>query len=291
MLRAMRGPIEAAVADVLNEHDVDRARALLAEALMRATDTEMATRVTVRRGRPDAVLRIHGHGFRPATEQLPSAAEVRNHPLYRYRTETGDLRPLRLEDAARAGWRPDAATRQIFEALHITEHQMDLVVPTGEDYEGWTLLAPGRIGPAQLRHLAERASLLRGLDRHVELLAAVRARAWREQDAGEMSLTPRELTVLHLIYAGRTAASIGAQLGVSHRTVHKHQEHLYRKLGACDRLGAVLAAQRTGLLPAPLGQEAASADAVSRAPGQPAAQTATAASRSTVSVPNCASSR
>lgn len=264
----MRGPIEDAVADVLNEHDVDRARALLAEAVMRATGTEMATRVTVRRGRPDAVLRIHGHGFRPASEQLPSAAEVRNHPLYRYRAETGDLRPVRLEDAARAGWPPDAATRQIFEALHISEHQMDLVIPTGEDYEGWTLIAPGRIGTRQLRHLAERASLLRGLDSHVELLATIRARAWCEPDAGAASLTPRELTVLHLIYAGRTAASIGAQLGVSHRTVHKHQENLYRKLGACDRLGAVLAAQRIGLLPAPpVEQEAASADADSRVRG------------------------
>jgi hypothetical protein len=30
--------------------------------------------------------------------------------------------------------------------------------------------------------------------------------------------------------------------------VHKHQENLYRKLGAVDRLSAVLEAQRAGLL-------------------------------------------
>lgn len=260
----MRGPIEDAVADVLNEHDVDIARALLAEVLLLVTDTEMATRVSVRRDRPEASLRIHGHGFRPASEQLPSAADIRNHPLYRYRAATGDREPTRLEDAVRAGWPPDEATRRIFETLRISQHQVDLVVPLGDDYDGWTLIAPERIRPRQVRPLVEHAGLLRGLDCHVELLAGIRAHA-REPLASAANLTPRELSVLHLMYAGRTAAAIGARLGVSTRTVHKHQENLYRKLGARDRLGAVLAAQRSGLLPAPLAeQEAATARGASR---------------------------
>lgn len=254
------------MADVLTQHDVDAARARLAEAILAATGTEMATRVSVRRDRPDALVRIHGQGFRPASEHLPSAADVRSHPLYRYRAHTGDRRPTRLEDLVRAGWRIDAATRRVFETLRISEHQVDFVVPSGEDYDGWTLLAPARISLLQLRPLTEHARLLRGLDRHVELLGRIHAHGWSESSSGDAMLTPRELAVLHLIYAGRTAVSIGAQLGVSPRTVHKHQEHLYRKLGACDRLGAVLAAQRTGLLPAPpVGQEAAAADVRGRA--------------------------
>lgn len=60
-----------------------------------------------------------------------------------------------------------------------------------------------------------------------------------------------ERIVLTLLARGSTAASIGLQLRVSPRTVHKHQEHLYRKLGAVDRLSAVLLAQEAGLLPGP----------------------------------------
>ena len=104
MLRGMHGCITDVVADVLNERDACAARTLLAEAMLSATDTEMATRVSVRGDRPDANVRIHGQGFRPAAEQLPCADEVRGHPLYRYRAHTGDLRPTRLEDVTRAGW-------------------------------------------------------------------------------------------------------------------------------------------------------------------------------------------
>ncbi|MFJ9323925.1 response regulator transcription factor [Streptomyces globisporus] len=41
---------------------------------------------------------------------------------------------------------------------------------------------------------------------------------------------------------------IGGRLGISPRTVHKHLNALYRKLGAADRLSAVLRAQDPGLL-------------------------------------------
>jgi DNA-binding CsgD family transcriptional regulator len=255
----MRGPIEDAVADVLAQHDVDLARARLAEAILAATGTEVAARVSVGHRRSDALVRIHGEGFRPASEHLASAADVRAHPLPRYRAHTGDRRPKRLEDVVRAGWRIHAATQRSLAALRIPEHQADFVVPSGDDYEGWVLIASARISRSQMRPLIEHGRLLRGLDSHVELLARLRAHGGPAAGA-DAPLTPRELAVLQLIYAGRTAASIGAQLGVSPRTVHKHQEHLYRTLGACDRLGAVLAGQRSGLLPAaPAGQEAASA--------------------------------
>lgn len=68
---------------------------------------------------------------------------------------------------------------------------------------------------------------------------------YRLETAG---LTPRELVVLGLLARGRTAGAIAARLGISARTVHKHQEHLYRKLGAVDRLSAVLRAQEAGVL-------------------------------------------
>ena len=68
--------------------------------------------------------------------------------------------------------------------------------------------------------------------------------------ADDVGLTPRELSVLALLAEGLTAASIGRRLMITERTVHKHLQHSYAKLGVADRLGAVLRAQHIGLLPA-----------------------------------------
>ena len=59
-------------------------------------------------------------------------------------------------------------------------------------------------------------------------------------------LTPRESEVMLKLTSGRTARAIARELGVSERTVRKHLEHVYEKLGVHDRLGAVLLALRTG---------------------------------------------
>ncbi|HEV2378068.1 MAG TPA: helix-turn-helix transcriptional regulator [Streptosporangiaceae bacterium] len=67
--------------------------------------------------------------------------------------------------------------------------------------------------------------------------------------AGRYRLTPRELTVLALLAESLTARAIANRLGISARTVHHHLEHIYRKLEATDRLGAVLRAQAAGLIP------------------------------------------
>lgn len=61
-------------------------------------------------------------------------------------------------------------------------------------------------------------------------------------------LTQQETAVLVLLGEGRTARAIGRCLGISPRTVQKHLERTYRKLGVRDRLAAVLAARDSGLL-------------------------------------------
>ncbi|MER7181719.1 LuxR C-terminal-related transcriptional regulator [Streptomyces hyaluromycini] len=97
--------------------------------------------------------------------------------------------------------------------------------------------------------IAERAQpLLAAVEQWRRLSAAAGEPA---ESAADCALTPRELTVLLLLADALTADAIGRRLGISARTVHKHVENIYRKLGTRDRLGTVLHAQRLGLVPTP----------------------------------------
>lgn len=52
-------------------------------------------------------------------------------------------------------------------------------------------------------------------------------------------LTTRECEILHWVAAGKRDGEIALVLSVAPRTVSKHVEHVLRKLGAENRVGAV----------------------------------------------------
>jgi DNA-binding NarL/FixJ family response regulator len=56
-----------------------------------------------------------------------------------------------------------------------------------------------------------------------------------------LGFTPRQAEVLSLALEGRTAASIAYALTISPRTVEKHFEAIYDRLGVVNRIEAVLA--------------------------------------------------
>jgi DNA-binding CsgD family transcriptional regulator len=64
-----------------------------------------------------------------------------------------------------------------------------------------------------------------------------------EESALPGSLTPRERDVLRWVAAGKTDRDIGAILAISPRTVHKHLQHVYEKLGVETRTAAAMRAQ------------------------------------------------
>jgi len=72
----------------------------------------------------------------------------------------------------------------------------------------------------------------------------------REGDAGAASrlttaaLTPRETEVLSWIAKGKTNRDVGQILGLSPRTVNKHLEHVFEKLGVETRAAAAALASR-----------------------------------------------
>jgi DNA-binding CsgD family transcriptional regulator len=70
-------------------------------------------------------------------------------------------------------------------------------------------------------------------------LAIADREAWPEGAV----LTARQQQVLRLVAAGLTDAAIGHRLGCSPRTVDKHLEHVYRRLGVSCRTAAVTAGQ------------------------------------------------
>jgi DNA-binding NarL/FixJ family response regulator len=77
-------------------------------------------------------------------------------------------------------------------------------------------------------------------------------------------LTNRELQVLRLVGAGLTARQIARELSLQERTVTTHLQHIYRKLRVSNRVAALMAASRAGILdPSPVGD-----DALGRWPGE-----------------------
>jgi DNA-binding NarL/FixJ family response regulator len=106
------------------------------------------------------------------------------------------------------------------------EHRAYVLARSKEDFSDDDLAVARRVQP-----------LLELLDRQARILE-------QRRPATTDSLTGRELATLALLADGLTAVAIAHRLAVSPRTVNKHLEHLYRKLGVRDRLQAVLVAGR-----------------------------------------------
>lgn len=195
------------------------------------------------------------HGQRSLLEgsvRLNAAPLHSNPVLLQYRA-TG--RPMLLQAAdvaerfagrrARAAWRSFAAPAGIPEQL---------AMPLGHDTAGARLrcfvIGRDRAFSATEMTLAHRIwRLLIGIDGQAAALRTISPDA--AEATVDLCVTPRELAVLRLLAEGLTATAIGRRLAISERTVHKHLEHAYAKLGVSDKLSAVRRALRLGLLSGP----------------------------------------
>jgi DNA-binding NarL/FixJ family response regulator len=83
-----------------------------------------------------------------------------------------------------------------------------------------------------------------GLDRQVSTIRQLGGL----QSAGiDLGLTAPETSVLALLAAGYPNRGIARRLGCAPRTVEKHLERIFRKLGVRDKLNAVRVAQAWNL--------------------------------------------
>lgn len=97
-------------------------------------------------------------------------------------------------------------------------------------------LGPGTVPPHARSFLGQMRS---------ELAATAEAASVRDR----WGLTPRELDVLAHLADGLTNPDAARRLGVTRRTVATHVENILHKLGVDNRVAAVTAALRAGVLP------------------------------------------
>ncbi|MPV36598.1 response regulator transcription factor [Georgenia subflava] len=236
--------------DVLAEPDAGSAEDRLLAALAQEFGAMCIVRTSAGAG---------GHTWAPpwpagfsAPDEVRSLALARaaDQPLVAHLAATGTGAPFSLADAEAAGRRLSPWARELIAALGLTVHQLALPLPGPGGPDAYGIVGDSQYGDKDLELARELQPLVVGLDRHVLMLRELRRAAdGVHTPAGSSMLTPREQLVLEGIAAGSTVNGMAVRLGISPRTVHKHQENLYRKLRAVDRLSAVLSAQREGLLP------------------------------------------
>ncbi|MFG6445478.1 response regulator [Microbacterium sp. P07] len=103
------------------------------------------------------------------------------------------------------------------------------------------------VGAVRAVHRGDAALAPRVTRRMIELLAEIPA---KPDPAGLSELTEREREVFVAMGAGRTNAEVARALHVSESTVKTHVGRVLSKLGARDRVHAVILAHRHGLVTA-----------------------------------------
>ena len=164
------------------------------------------------------------------------------HPgIQSYLRNPHNLAPRRLTDVpGAADWPGNTFPSPVREVLG--RHQLALIV----DVEipgrgrGWVLTRDGTdYADEDVRLAAFILPVLLAYDRLHRLNRSWSSRC--EPPGGQLpdgwdDLSPRERQVADLLSGGSSAVAIGNALGISPRTVNKHLEHIYAKLGRHDRL-------------------------------------------------------
>ncbi len=124
----------------------------------------------------------------------------------------------------------------VYRKTEQTKHAF-VVTRTGTDFDDVDLEVA--------RHVQQSAY---ALDQHCATLLRLTEGAGSLSAGSELGLSARELAVLQLVADGHTTRVIGRLLGCTPRTVEKHLENSFRKLGVRDRLNAVRVARLAGVL-------------------------------------------
>ncbi|WP_232229864.1 helix-turn-helix transcriptional regulator [Polaromonas glacialis] len=176
------------------------------------------------------------------------------HPLVRHHGFEGGLLTRRISDLVR---RHDFQRSALFGGYYRRIGlEYAIVVPLFSDRRTLVSVVLNRRGLDFDERDRERLELLRPhlafLYRHARHARAAVALNEGEEtplprmpmppDLSPPGLTQREAEVMHWLACGKTDAEIAALLSISPRTVQKHLEHIYVKLGVETRTAAVMRA-------------------------------------------------
>ncbi|MEU4211539.1 helix-turn-helix transcriptional regulator [Streptomyces sp. NPDC026206] len=255
--------LDLAVA-ALHEQDPEQLWSPIATEILRVCDAEFLVLEsrdwTAREGAmhiwlPDGTVRSH---IGDHAEHL-----IRHcNPLTDYYAASRDRKPVTAGQVlGEAEWRNSVMAKRLRGAL-ASDHILGVPLPAASGpVRGFLVYRAGSGFTEEHLAFARRVQpLLAGVDRQAALLRSYRASMAEvpsgqagpgpaERDAAESGLTPREVDVLALLADALTAAAISRRLGISVRTVQKHTENIYRKLGTRDRVTTVLRAQACRIIP------------------------------------------
>jgi DNA-binding CsgD family transcriptional regulator len=183
-----------------------------------------------------------------ASEEL-FAAWARNaheNPLLERYQRTGDGRALRFSDVCtREHLHGLALYREVYRPMGV-EHQLSFTLPAGPHRVLAIALSRGSHDYSDAeRDLAERARPFL-IQAYLNAIAFRAAREGRDPQPSlrlvesllAAGLTRREAQSLRLVALGCSNNHVAEALGISHRTVGKHLERGFRKLGVGDRSSA-----------------------------------------------------
>jgi DNA-binding CsgD family transcriptional regulator len=194
----------------------------------------------------------------PEVERWAREEAPREHPLLRYYLTSGRRDVVQVCDVPErfAGRRAQDRWRSVCHHLLGDDVVTQVSLPMCAGPLTNRAFLVGRVEPFSPGEMAMAERLQRvftGLDRQIVAHARWSDRTGEHAvaTAAEVGLTPRESAVLDLLAAGGTARAMARRLAVRERTVQKHLQRVYAKLGVPDRLAAVQRAQVLGLLPSP----------------------------------------
>jgi DNA-binding CsgD family transcriptional regulator len=231
------------IGDVCGLLDIGELRRGLLEALHRVLPSDYVSLDDIGPG-PGEVVAI----MEPDAPELRVrfAWHAHENPLLRHHQRTGDGRARRFSDVIRTeDLHALALYREVYRPLGV-EHQLAFTLPASADRAlAVTLSRCAEDYSDAEREFADRARpfLIQAY------LNAIAYDALRSERAGlsaapdlqtlmRSGLTLREAEVVRLVALGRSNQHIGAELRISDRTVGKHLEHCFRKLGVGDRSSA-----------------------------------------------------
>lgn len=233
------------VGDVCGLLDIDELRHGLLDALHRTLPCDYISLNDVGPGARDMVVLMTPDGDAGSFEAWTRYAE--QNPLLRYYQRTRDGRAMRFSDVCT----PEELHgldlyKECYAAMGV-EHQMAFTLPAGPR----RVLA---IAMSRRKHdfsdserdLADRARPFL-IQAYLNAIAFQAARAEAEsatpltpllESLLAEGLTQREAQSLRLVALGQSNHHVAEALGISHRTVGKHLERGFRKLGVSDRSSA-----------------------------------------------------